>query len=466
MRLPLLGLVALLGGGAGGCSQPCNCDATESAAGTAKVVSLETELEGVQITPPKLPQTDRKFLLYGWYRDAAGTIVAGRFPSMRWSFKPTAEGSADDFGKVTVTTFPTTGSTTATAEAQKADDATLTDQVTLTRWANEAAATSKGDVVEAEHRPGDPPNVVLLEEQSSGTCHWGAARAFVGGAEVGEQTQDPCSLSLLSSSHAMLFQRAFSPSLAGTGARAQLSLGPPRQLELRVFIAVTGRTPSILSGMQLTSTPQLIADVAADAEAQAKVDVDLASSVFELNRVGIQLKATYKTLSPTTPDLSKLVGAHPFDCAAPRSLPKNPLKTDYAYEENAVSVYYVDWIDFPTDPLHPGSRGIQCHYWFTGTPGPVVYVSYTRHSPITLAHELGHVLGLNDEGDALGTINVMHNLAPDGPLGANARNHLSVGQVVRMNIWNDSWITTGTTVPPTRACDALAPCPPTALDVH
>ena len=83
---------------------------------------------------------------------------------------------------------------------------------------------------------------------------------------------------------------------------------------------------------------------------------------------------------------------------------------------------------------------------------------------MTLAHEIGHALGLSDEEGRLGNRDVMHNLLPDGPLGADARSHLSLGQVFRMNVWNDSWINTRKPAPPQRACDASQSCPPTELD--
>jgi hypothetical protein len=133
-----------------------------------------------------------------------------------------------------------------------------------------------------------------------------------------------------------------------------------------------------------------------------------------------------------------------------------------------LSVYYVDWIDYPTDPLHAGARGVHCHFWQQGQYGPVIFISYTKHSTITLAHEIGHALGLDDEEEALGALNLMHNLLPDGPLGADARSRLTVGQVFRMNVWNDSWVRFILPTPrPTRLCRTNnEPCPPVALDAR
>ena len=208
-------------------------------------------------------------------------------------------------------------------------------------------------------------------------------------------------------------------------------------------------------------------------EALARTDVDWANALYEDNRVGVRIAVQqYKTL-PASADLQAKLGADPYDCVLPPLLQSNPAKSDYAYDSASVSVYYVDRIDFPPDPTLPSVRGISCHFWYSGNPkvgtppgkGPVVYISYSHHSPVTLAHELGHTFGLNDEEGKLGTVNIMHNLLPDGPLGADARSRFKLGQVFRMNVWDDSWINTRDGHPPQRAC-VLTQCPPMDWDVH
>jgi hypothetical protein len=465
-----LGIVAIATEWASGCGgSSCKCDSADDAAFAPKVASLEAGLEEVQVIPPVSPWPDRRFQLTAWYRDADGKIISGRFNPMKWSFTPAGDGSVEE-GRVAVTTFPTSASTGATAKAEKDDDASISDEVMVTRWANAAAPAAKGDVVVAEHDRDKPPSVVLLEESDGTACTWGRAWAFVGAAGVGEQSHNPCSLSLLSADRAMVFQETVPTSWAANGTSRTVGLTARTTLNVRVFIAVTGHTASILSGIPLSNSAQLATDVADAAAAQAKTDLDWANMVLEANRVGIVLNPSFKILEPTTPDLEAKVGAQPYDCnVLPMNMSvneKNPADPAFAYDQNTLSIYYVDWIDYPTDPLHPGSRGINCH-WTTGSvvAAPIIYVSYTRHSSITLAHELGHVLGLNDEEATLGEINVMHNLAPDGSLGADARSRLTVGQVFRENIWEDSWLPR-TTSGPTRFCDATSPCPPVTIDAR
>lgn len=457
-------------GGCGGRAEPCvPCVATElDEAGRGEIASVEADLAEVQVGPlPGAATPDRTFQLSAWYLDATNEVITGRFDPFIWTFDPEPEGTTDPFGKVTISTFPTApGDATVRVGS---GDGKFTDAVTLSRWPDAATAAATGtDVVEVHHGTKLPPSVVLLEEASSGICTWGQARAFVGIAAVGEQAEKPCSVSLLSADRAMLFQQQ--PSDAWKTSKARISLDPanPRALPVTVFIAVTGRSVSQLSGLALTSTAQLAADVSAGAKALAQLDVTWANMAYEANRVGITIDASYVVLEPTTPELAKMVGADPFKCSKPRGLavPDADPAKPFQYDPDAISVYYVDWIDYPSDPTHPGARGVHCHSWLQGTKGPVIFISYTKHSTITLAHEIGHALGLEDEEDRLGALNVMHNLLPDGPLGADARSRLTVGQVFRMNVWNGSWITTRTVGAPKRLCRMSDPCPPVDLDAH
>jgi hypothetical protein len=414
----------------------------------------------------------RRFRLFAWFSDGSD-IISGRFDPMKWSVDPEADGNAD-LGEVSIWKFPT-ASTPAEVRATKSDDESIFDQIKLTRWASPEAAKSSGDVVAAPHQLGDPPSVVLLEEHPAGQpCRWGRAWAFVGAAAVGEQTDNPCSLSFFSANKGM----GFNPNISGTlwtspGALVNLDPKPLLLIPATVYIAITGRHAASLLPPPNPEDPNgHLADLIAKVEAQAKVDVNLVNRIYGLNRVGIRVDVNgYVRLSPQTGDLLAEVGAEPYSCVAPRSLPAA------RYDPARVSIYYVDHVDYPPDPLHPSVRGITCHYWYSGNPavlidgnpgkGPVVYISYDRHSNVTLAHELGHVLGLQDELGRLGSVNVMHNLLPDGPLGADARSRLTVGQAFRMNVFDHSWINKRLPAPPNlRACTVAEPCPEVATDAR
>jgi hypothetical protein len=463
-------LLALAGGSVavGACagrSAPCvpcaEADLGES--DPPEIASIAATVENVQVGRAGGSSGERTFQLSAWYLDAAQRVISGRFDPFVWELDP-AEGYVSPLGLVTLN-FSSGSDATVRVTSP---DGTLADAVVLKRWLSPTAAGAASDVVEAGHGPKFPPSAVFLEErQADGTCTWGTARAFVGLVAVGAQNKTPCSLSLLSANHAMVYRNDIS-NVQWTKP-FQPTLASPRPLKVRVFIAVTGRTASQLSGFPLSDTDQLVEDVAAGAEAQAKVDVTLANMLFEANRTGIHIDADFEPLDLSISDLGGRVGADPFSCKQPRTVltefdPANPT-APFEYDPAAINVYYVDWIDYPTDPLHPGARGVHCHYVNKGLNGPVIYVSYTKHSTITLAHEIGHALGLKDEEERLGSLNLMHNLLPDGPLGADARSRLTVGQVFRMNVWDGSWMAKLPSAV-TRVCRTSNPCPAMTFDAR
>jgi hypothetical protein len=287
----------------------------------------------------------------------------------------------------------------------------------------------------------------------------------VGALSVGEQDEIPCSISILSPRHGMKFEgNVTDTKWLGKGASFSMTPAAPLPVKLTVFLAVTDQVQAAAqqSSGQPSPSPRELAEL----------DVARANLIFETSRAGVRLDPEYKPL-PHSADWGIKLGADPYDCGLSPQLPSDPTKADYAYNPYRISVYYVDRINYPLDPVQPRVRGIQCHHWYSGNPavgdppgkGPVVFVSYSHHSPVTLAHEVGHALGLNDVEGRLSNRDVMHNLLPDGPLGADARSHLTIGQVFRMNVWDDSWINTRMPKPAQRACDdAAQPCPKEETD--
>jgi hypothetical protein len=432
---------------------------------------MEADLEEVQVAPlaGATAPSERAFQLYGWYLGADGRVISGRFSPPSWDV-PAGQGSSEPGGIVKVNVAPTGIQSDVLLRLENSPGGAFSDEVTVKRWSDASQASAAGAVITADHATGLPPNIALLEEKSAeGKCVWGKPVAFVGLAAVGKQTNKPCSVSLFSSDRAVGFQEEAKISDADWNNSSGFGLtgGDLVKLPVTVFIAVTARSANILAGMELTETDELVRNTRAAAAAAANEDLTWAKIVFEANRVGVDIDAQVVTIEPSTPDLAQRVGADPVSCNASRGLsdfdPINP--TALAVNKQAISVYYVDWIDYPPEPTHAGARGMQCHHWLLGATGPVIFISYTRRSPTTLAHEIGHALGLKDEEPNLSDINLMYNLAPDGPLGANARSRLTIGQVFRMNVYNDSWtaIRAGKS---TRGCIETSPCPQVDLDAR
>jgi hypothetical protein len=430
---------------------------------------VHSGLEDVQVAPAAgtTPgNTARAFQLSGWYRGDSNNVVSGPGPLV-WELQLEG-GSTTPTGEVTVATFPQKDSKVGQASI---GDGSAYDVVTVTAWANAAAASTAGDVLEiteptlAAASSGativDPPSVALVESQTSGKCQWDRPLAFVGAVSVGEQADMPCSVALFFARYGMLFQSPITElKWKDKGARFLVTPTPPLLIKTTIFLAVDEAAGAAASAAQPNDLPRSAQDL-------AELDVSRANMIFETSRAGIRIDPQYKKLS-FTPDLPIRVGADPYDCVLAFNLPSNPAKSDYAYDSSGISVYYVDRINFPMDPVQPRVRGIECHHWYSGNPnvgdppgrGPVVFISYSHHSPVTLAHEIGHALGLNDEEGRISNRDVMNNLLPDGPLGADARSNLTVGQAFRMNVWDDSWLNTRVPQPTRRACDAQEPCPP------
>jgi len=439
---------------------------------------IEADVHQVQLAPDD--NASPTFQLYTWYRTHDGEILSGAFGPTSFTFKPSSNGSfvvGDQGALATVTGFPATGATTASIQVASGMSAIGVDNISLTQWASATAAGATGDyVVKSKYAPNQLPEVALLEESPSGACPgtWSTTPvAFVGAASVGKQAAKPCSIAWFSS-HQMLYGNwpaaPGSPILALTPPHAPgAAPDAPLDVPAIVHIAVTGRTAMILSGIALTTTSALVADIVRAATAQAQADIAWANVIFAGNRAGLRIVPRYDTIDVNRlialgyPDIDAAVGNQVSQCAYPRQHLAGT-GTGY-YGPDSINIYYLDWIQ-AYDPLNP-DRGDWCP---TETP-PIIYISYTRHSTTSLAHELGHALGLSHV--TYTSINLMDVSTSDGALGVDARSHLTLGQVFLTNVSDNSWLNAtktsmGIPLVPIRSGKHVAcptGCPPPDLDV-
>jgi hypothetical protein len=163
------------------------------------------------------------------------------------------------------------------------------------------------------------------------------------------------------------------------------------------------------------------------------------------------------------------------------------LKGSSLYAKDRINVYFVNAIGGDRDET---PRGTTCYEKNSagnveGAPN-IIYISTHRHTPTTLAHELGHAFGLRGTAGHTGSgrgmfeeviiegfesINIMWTRLDADQ--ARAKKHFSLGQAFRMSADERSWLnqkglSSGTPTP--RLChpsgvDNESPCPPLAFDI-
>jgi hypothetical protein len=203
---------------------------------------------------------------------------------------------------------------------------------------------------------------------------------------------------------------------------------------------------------------------------QAGLDTVNAIRMFNRNRVGITFHASSVVQSNQlgSADVAKI-----GDRCDKTALDNLATATDL-YDSKRLNVYFV--------PGTPGGwRGRTC--WTMGYQN-VTYISIAGESPGTLAHELGHALGLQDPlGRKLGHTGVLSTTRINGFVYQNLmwtglydqeaaeQRHFSIGQAYRMNMDKSSWLIVRGLVPGRVGplCHPLVPedsipCPMLALD--
>lgn len=201
-------------------------------------------------------------------------------------------------------------------------------------------------------------------------------------------------------------------------------------------------------------------------------ELELAQDIFDRGRVGVELKPMFRR-SADQGDQKTI----PYDsatCTGPisnllKSLTQNEIS---ASSSRRIHVIYGQKVQLPGGT---GARGGHC-YWMP-TRLPAVVISASGKSPTTLAHELGHLMGMHQRSLALdGHTGPIASIDPsnlmdehEDPSKAGNRSWLTLGQAYRMAFDLRSWLNRVAPGPRTKCCQqnpySNRPCPDLWLDI-
>ena len=311
-----------------------------------------------------------------------------------------------------------------------------------------ALGVQQDQVVLQKAAAGDDP-VVVLEG-----CQDPVGFAASGPVDLGEVGPGKCSpaLAVFARNHSLMESR---PAWTSGRDNVGIVMGPaPRRVEVDLYVA---------SG-------------ASDAETWLTNDLSRATTIYDEARTGITF-LQHKVVPRdqlTDADMARIGRG----CAQVDLLQGSAL-----YDAARINVYLVSSI------LHDGdhtARGYNCYEPGEGnTNGApnIVYISVLRHSTTTLAHELGHALGLRGKCGHAGSAKLVKIPGLDSSnvmwtrlVSSSVRKqiHFALGQGYRMNAHANSWANAAGAavsapgVEP-RQCqsgpDGDAPCLPLAFDL-
>jgi hypothetical protein len=297
--------------------------------------------------------------------------------------------------------------------------------------------SAPGDRIEVAHPEGAPPSVVLLTGIADGQCKRDRMFSVAGMADLSqtETVTGNCPSGELV---------AFSPTRAGAYLPGS-GTGIWEAGSGQVALVPASRTPIPVTLWKHLERP--------DENVWGRIyeDYSRAKVIFERSRTGFLLAET----GPVDRDLR---GTVDFEftgsgCTDDSELEKIFGSTTWSgLATGVVHVVYVDGIGTESDPvteevINPWIKGNIC-FWTSSREFAVVVVSYADRSISTLAHELGHLFGLNSRtlfGDGhtdvvanIDRSNIMH---PTNSFDApGERERFTIGQVYRMNFDSRSWV--------------------------
>jgi hypothetical protein len=220
----------------------------------------------------------------------------------------------------------------------------------------------------------------------------------------------------------------------------------------------------------LIKAPVSIWILNAGAAADAPDDIANANRIYKMNKVGVKFIPSFHDVSSNQTAAAAIGNS----CDA-----ISAIRASSWYTPKTLNIYYVNEIKPPPEfPPNTSIPGLNCDHFGDGHLNGDADITFIAPRPLanraSLAHEIGHAFGLRP-GSQGGHVNGLNgfdqkNLMWGG--GGPDRDHLTLGQVFRMNTQADEFggtvlIANGLRPGPGRACPPLitsTTCPPLALD--
>ena len=344
------------------------------------------------------------------------------------------------------------------------------------------------DRLDIPHTPGGPPSIILMDAKADGQCWWDRVLGVAGRAYFSESMEPGCEvaadhgnpgpeMAVFSRGATQFWDRA---NLTGPSWDASYSSTSP------LWSGLVGefRPPSSIPVSVDIQLWNGVRGPSGETDSRILSDLRWANEILEKSWAGINLRrvGSIKRLGD-----GAAVTYDPDKCedAAYHS---NLFGSGGPVDHKVIQVLYVDEIDWygeRFDILASGdtlASGKACPWYKYPTFPTLIVLEMKASSWGTLAHELGHLLGLNEEAlkteghtdylsseDHFACWNVMWgNPGTECP---GNRDRFSLGQVFRMHVHNsDAWLAhlslqSGVTRCCQKEDEGTFSCPPLSTDI-
>lgn len=299
------------------------------------------------------------------------------------------------------------------------------------------------DTIVADNRIGVAPDVVLVHDGTGAGPTGDSMVAFVGTGLLGDFKSGTGEVVRFSTDR-------------GFEIRPWSWQPGPDRVDLTTGALTPEARAAVQAGARLSFT--ITQATTGDERGTISLDVGFAFSVLARQRTGVVLDSVVRTAAAFGNFVLELDDTPERPCLGLGQQLERLGVDRRTLRRDSLNVVYVDDIVGPAG-ASTGYSGYSCP--FDNQVGAVIFISELERSGPTLAHEMGHALGLMEPAfghtwglQGFSYTNLMWTSASDAEKGARAT--LTLGQAFRMNLDSNSWLVRlGLWTGMARRCDSL-----------